>query len=117
MVDQEGFSTNRDSLLDETNYAFWSLRMRTYLMALGFDIWKWVITDYIAPKHPPTCVSGKNPTENNAKCMNAIFCGLSKSKFVKVINCGSIKEIWDKIQNIYEVYENARKEKLQTHRR
>jgi hypothetical protein len=37
---QEGFSTNRAPFFDMTNYAFWSIRMRTYIMAPIFDIWK-----------------------------------------------------------------------------
>jgi glycine cleavage system protein P-like pyridoxal-binding family len=35
---KEGLPTNRAPLFDGTNYATWSIRMRTYLMALGFDI-------------------------------------------------------------------------------
>jgi hypothetical protein len=38
----------------EQNYAFWSIRMQTYLMALGFDIWKSVMIGYTTPKTPPT---------------------------------------------------------------
>jgi hypothetical protein len=33
-------------LVDGTNYASWSIRMKTYLMALGFDIWESVTTGY-----------------------------------------------------------------------
>jgi hypothetical protein len=65
--------------------------MQTYLMALGFDIWKSVVTGYTTPTTPPTDVVGKKPSENNAKSMNAILCGLSESEFVKVMHCGSTK--------------------------
>jgi hypothetical protein len=54
MASQEGFSTNKAPLFDGTNYAFWSIRMQTYLMDLGFDIWKSVVTGYTTPKTPPT---------------------------------------------------------------
>ena len=37
MDQQEGLSSNRYPLFDGTNYAFWSIRMRSYLMALGLD--------------------------------------------------------------------------------
>jgi hypothetical protein len=33
------------------------------------------------------------------------------------MHCGSAKEIWDKIQKIYEGYEKVKKTKLQTRRR
>jgi hypothetical protein len=60
-------------------------------MALGFDIWKSIMTGYTTPTTPPTDAVGKKPSENNAKSMNAILCGLSESKFVKVMHCGSKK--------------------------
>jgi len=65
--------------------------MQTYLMALGFDIWKSFATGYTSPKTPPTYVVGKNPSEHNAKAMNAILCGLLESEFVKVMHCISTK--------------------------
>jgi hypothetical protein len=57
-------------------------------MALGFDIWKSSMTGYTTP---PIDVVGKKHSENNAKSMNSILCGLSESKFVKVMNCISEK--------------------------
>jgi hypothetical protein len=38
MASQEGFSTNKPPLIGKTNYNFWSIRMLTYLMTLGFNI-------------------------------------------------------------------------------
>ena len=49
--------------------------------------------------------------------MNTILCGLSESKFVKLIHYGLTKEICDKLQNIYEGNDKVKKENLQTHRR
>jgi hypothetical protein len=86
-------------------------------MAISFDIWQSVVIGYIAPTTPPTGASGKKPSANNAKVMNVILCGLLESDFVKVMHCGSTKEIWDKLQNIYEGDGKVNKEKLQTHRR
>jgi hypothetical protein len=57
-------------------------------MALGFDIWKSVMTGYTTPTNPPIVVVGNNPSENNAKSMNVILCGLSEYEFVKVTHCG-----------------------------
>jgi hypothetical protein len=78
MDHQEGLSTNRAQLFDITNYSFWSIRMRTCLMAIGFDIWKLFVTSYTTPKTPPTYVVGEKSSENyNVKSMNPILCGLS----------------------------------------
>jgi hypothetical protein len=91
MAYQEGFSTNKALLFDRTNYAFWSIRMPTYLMALGFDSWKSIVTSYTTPQSPPTDMTGKKRSENNAKAMNAILCGLLESEFLKVMPCKSAK--------------------------
>ena len=57
---------------------------------------------YKPPINPPTTVAGKEPSENNGKSMNLILYGLSESEFVKVMHCELAKEIWDKLQNIFE---------------
>jgi hypothetical protein len=86
-------------------------------MALGFDIWESIVTGYTTPTTSPIDTVRKKSSENNAKAMNAILCGLSESEFVKVMHCKSTKEIWDKLQNIYEGDDKVKKAKLQTHRR
>jgi hypothetical protein len=40
--------------------------------------------------------------ENNSKAINELLNGLSNTVFTKVAHCKSAKEIWDKLQNIYE---------------
>jgi hypothetical protein len=40
-------------LLDETNYETWSIRMKTFMGAMGYDVWKSVVTGYTPPKIPP----------------------------------------------------------------
>jgi hypothetical protein len=42
--------------------------------------------------------------------------GLCDLVYVKVMNCSSAKEIWEKIQNIYEGDEKFKETKLQTFR-
>ena len=91
MDDLEGFSTNKSPVFDETIYAFWSIRMQTYLMDVGMDIWELVVIGYIAPRTPPTNAVGKKSSENDEKSMNAILCSLSKFEFVKVMHCKSTK--------------------------
>jgi hypothetical protein len=40
--------------------------------------------------------------ENNSKAKNSLLNGLSDTVFTKVAYCKYAKEIWDKLQNIYE---------------
>ena len=70
---------------------------------------------YTPPTDPPTNVAGKKPSENNGKSMNLILYGLSESEFVKVMHCELAKEIWDKLQNIFEGNNKVNKVKLQAH--
>jgi hypothetical protein len=43
---KEGLPINIAPLFDGTNYAPWSIIMKTYLMALRFGIWESVTTGY-----------------------------------------------------------------------
>jgi hypothetical protein len=54
--------------------------------------------------------------ENNSKAINALLNGLSDMVFTKVAHCKSTKDIWDKLQNIYEGDSKVKATKLQTYR-
>ena len=54
--------------------------------------------------------------KNNSKSTNALMNGLCESIYTKVIQCKSAKEIWDKLQNIYEGDSKVKATKLQTYR-
>jgi hypothetical protein len=47
MTSHEGTSASKPPLFDRTHFVFWKVRMRTYLMALGVDVWDVVETGYI----------------------------------------------------------------------
>ena len=49
MSSHEGNSTNKAPLFNGTNIAFWKVRMRTYIMDLGVDVWDVVDTGYVNP--------------------------------------------------------------------
>ena len=49
MTSHEGTSITRPPLFDGTNFALWKVRIRTYLMALGDDVWDVVEIGYIKP--------------------------------------------------------------------
>jgi hypothetical protein len=54
--------------------------------------------------------------QNNSKATNALLNGLNETLFTKVSHCKSAKEIWDKLQNIYEGDTKVKAAKLQTYR-
>jgi len=89
--------------------------MRTYLMALGANVWDVVETGYI---NPVVLASKGDKLEFrfNAKGMNTIVNGLAEAKFVKVMHLQTTKEMWDKLINNYEGNEKVKDDKLQTYR-
>jgi hypothetical protein len=54
--------------------------------------------------------------QNNYKATNALLNGLGETVFTKVAPCKSAKEIWDKLQNIYEGDSKVKEAKIQTYR-
>jgi hypothetical protein len=109
MDQQEGMSSNKAPLFNGGGYALWKIRMKSYMLALGFDVWKSVVDGYTAPTTPPTDTAGKNICNDNSRVVNAILGGLTNSICVKVMHCKSAKEIWDKLEVVYEGNKKSRK--------
>jgi hypothetical protein len=83
----EGNSINKAPLFNGTNFAFWKVRMRTYIMALGADVWDVVDIGYVKL----VIVANKDDKLEfsfNTKAMNAILSGLglAEAEFVKVMH-------------------------------
>ena len=114
MTSHDG-STNKAPIFNGTNFAFWMVRMRTYLMSQGVDVWEVVETGYTKPA---VLLSKDEKLEFtlNAKAMNVILSGLAESEFVKVMNHQTAKEMWEKLISSYEGNEKVKDAKLQTHR-
>jgi hypothetical protein len=115
MTSHEGNSTNNPSLFDGTKFSFWKVRMRTFLMGLGVDVWDVVETGYI---NPIVLASKDDKLEFrfNAKGMNSTLNGLAEVEFVKVMHLQTAKEMWDKLINSYEGNEKVKYAKFQTYR-
>jgi hypothetical protein len=116
MDHQEGMYSNKAPLFKGYDYALWKIRMKIYLMALGFDVWKSVENGYTTPTTPPTDIAGKKICNDNSRAVNAILGELTNPIFVKVMHCKSTKEIWDKLEVIYEGDNKVKESKLQTYR-
>ena len=93
-------------------YAFWSIRMRTYIEVQGFQVLRSIVDGYTTPIVPPTNEKTIKLSENNSKATNSLLNGLSDTIFPKVAHCKSTKEIWDKLQNIYEGDTRVKEAKL-----
>jgi len=69
---------------------------------------------YTFPSATPTDTAGKKQYETNAKASNTLLGSLYQSKFVKVMQLKTAKEIWDKIVLSYEGDDQVKRAKLQT---
>ena len=80
MTSYEGTSSNKVPLFDGTNFSFWKVRMRTYIMSLGADVWDVVETGYV---NPVVLASRDDMLEFsfNAKAKNAIMSGIAEAEF------------------------------------
>jgi hypothetical protein len=90
--------------------------MKTYIQPQGFQVWKSIVDGYTVPAVPLTNDKAMKLGENNSKAKNAFLNGLSDTLFTKVAHCKSTKEIWDKLQNVYEGDTKFKAAKLQTYR-
>jgi hypothetical protein len=82
---------------DGHKYAFWSIWMKKYIQAQGFEIWQSIVDGYTVLAFPPTNKKAVKLGQNNSKATNAHLNGLSETIFTKVAHCKSSKEIWDKL--------------------
>jgi hypothetical protein len=115
MDQREGMSSKRAPLLKGYNYSFWSIRMRSYLMELGCDVCLSLVNSYDVPEIAPSNKNAKKLYNDNSRDINEILVGLENNVFFKVMHCKSTKEIWDKIQIIYEGDAKFNQENIQTY--
>jgi hypothetical protein len=92
---------NGTPVFDGQDYEIWSHRMRVFLQAQGIDVWHSVVIGYTTSKKPLKTAAKKELKRNNKIAMDAILDGLPDSVKVKVGQCSSAKELWDKLHNIY----------------
>ena len=105
-------SNNKAPLFNGEGYALWKIRMKKFMLCLGFDIWKSVVDGYTAPATPTKDIGGKKICNDNSRVVNGMLTGLTNSICVKVMHCKSAKEIWDKLEVVYEGYEKVKEFKL-----
>jgi len=92
----------RPSIFYGINFVYWKVRVTAYLQSLGTEVWDIINTGYTFPSTTPIDLVEKKKYETNAKVVNTLLRFLSQSKFIKVMQYKSAKEIWDKIVLSYE---------------
>jgi hypothetical protein len=87
--------------------------MKTYIQAQGFDVWRSIVDGYKVPATPLTDRDGKNIKENNSRYRNTIKNGVTQAIHTNIMHCDSTKEMWDKLNIIYEGDTRVKDSKLQ----
>ena len=91
-------------LFDGTNYAYWKIRMKVFLQALGEQVWLAVEVGWIKPKE--ASVDWDDATilaENfNSSALNALFCGVTNEEFRRISSTEVAKEAWTILETTYE---------------
>jgi hypothetical protein len=112
MDQQEEIFNNKEPFFNGEGYALWKMRMKNFMLSLGFDIWQSIVDGYTAPTTPPKDAARKKICNDNSRVVNGILGGFTNSICVKVMHCKSTKEIWDKLEFVYEGDEKVKEAKL-----
>ena len=102
-------------LFNGINYAYWKVRMKVFLQALGEQVWQDVEVSWIKPKEVPmdwddvTIIA----VNFNSRALNALFCGVTNEEFKKISSTEVAKEAWAILETTYEGTKAVKIVKLQ----
>lgn len=85
MAQAKGASLTRARLFDGFDYVFWNVMIEAFIKSLDVRMWEFFITKYTVLATIPIDADEKNKYEIDKRAKFAIFCGLPKEVFVKVM--------------------------------
>ena len=102
-------------LFNGTNYAYWKVRMRTFLQSLDEKVWQVVEIGWTKPKEAPADWNGaKIKAANfNSRALNALFSVVTNEEFKKISSTETTKEAWTILQINYKGTKDIKDSKLQ----
>ena len=109
----EGQSTNRPPLFLSTNFPYWKARMKIYIQAVDYHLWKVILkgsqfflirVDGIDIPKPEEDWDDNDMRvgELNGKAMNVLYCALDSIEFNQIFTCSIAKKIWNKLKVTHE---------------
>ena len=92
------------ALFDDTNYAYWKVRIRVFLQSLDEKVWQAVEIGWTMPTEAPAdWDNAKIKAENfNSRALNALFSAVTNEEFKKISSTETAKEAWTIHQTTYE---------------
>lgn len=89
-------------IFERSDYSFWKVQMRGYLISLGYNTWKEVETKYVQPTNGLTTPDEIQAYAENEKASYAIFSALSKIELTNIILLNTAYEVQENLRDIYE---------------
>ena len=102
-------------LFDGTNYAYWKVRMRTFLQSLDEKVWQAVEIGWTKPTEASAdWDDAKIKAANfNSRSLNALFSAVTNKEFKKISSTKTAKKAWTILQTTYEGTKVVKDSKLQ----
>ena len=102
-------------IFDGTNYAYWKVRMRTFLQSLDEKVWQAIEIGWTKPKEALADQDDAKikATNFNNKALNALFSEIINEEFKKISLTKNAKEACTILQITYEGTEAIKDSKLQ----
>ena len=109
---EEGQSTVRPPFFTGTNYAYWKIKMMTWLE--GQELWEIVEEDFVRPtaKGLARKTEEKAAITANAKAMTSLFCAIDVNEFNRVSVCKTAHEIWHNLEVTHEGTNKVKQSKI-----
>ena len=102
-------------LFDATNYAYWKVRIKAFLLSLDEKVWLAVEVNWKKPEEPSEMWDDIKikATNFNSRELNALFSAVTNEEFKKIYSIDSMKEAWPTLQNTYEGTKAVKNSKLE----
>ena len=114
-MDRGGQSLIIPHLFDDTNYAYWKVRMRAFLQSLDEKVWQAMEIGWTKPKEAPAdWDEAKIKAANfNSRALNALLSAVTNEEFKKISSTETAKKAWTILQTTYEITKAVKDSKLQ----
>ena len=108
-------SLNAPPYFDDSNYAFWTVRMRAFLCSIDESVQDVVDIGWTRPEAAKSTrdKAALATSNTNNKALNAIFCGVSPDEFHRISHITVAKEAWEILETTYEGTKKVKDTKLQ----
>ena len=102
-------------LFDDTNYAYWKVRMRVFLQSLDEKVWQAVKIGWTKLKEMLADWNEAKikATNFNSRALNALFSAITNEEFKKISSTKTAKEAWINLQTTYEGIKAVKDSKFQ----